>query len=119
MAQFLLINRFRAGEGPAEGTSDHDDEMRTWRRVNQALRESGDLVWSLALDAPGDAVACDKDGDGRPRRLTGRAAAPEGVFALHLVDVADAAAAEEWATRLPTADYGTVEVRAVMGPERE
>lgn len=119
MARFLLINRFRSGQGPTEGTPDHDDEMRTWGRVDQALAESGDLVWSLALDPPDDAVARDTDDDGRSRRLTGRAAAPEGVFALHLVDVADAAAAEEWATRMPTATYGTVEVRAVMGPGQE
>lgn len=118
MTQFLVINRFREGEGPTEGTPEHDDEMQAWELVNRALGESGNLVWSLALDEPDGAVAHGTDDAGEPRRLTGRAAAPEGVFALYLLDVADRAAAERWAARMPTAAYGTVEVRAVMSPER-
>lgn len=114
MARFLLINRCRAGEGPAEGTAAHDEEMREWGLFNRAVRDSGELLWSLALDDPGGAVAHGVDPDGHPARVAGRQAAAEGVFALYLVDVFDSAGAEEWARRMPTARYGTVEVRAVL-----
>ena len=113
MPRFLLINRYRDGEGPEEGTPAHDDEMRAWSLLNRSLGDSGDLVWSLALVGPEEAVAC-TSGPSGPVRAAGREAAPEGVFALYVVDVPDLAAAERWAARMPTCAYGTVEIRAVM-----
>ena len=118
MARFVLVNRFREGQGPVEGSPAHDDEMRDWRLFNKSLSDSGDLVWSLALDEVQHATACTSDEHGRPVRLSGRDATPEGLFALYLVEVPDASAAEQWAERMPTAAYGAVEVRAVMGEER-
>jgi hypothetical protein len=118
MAQYLLINRFREGQGPAAGTRAHDVEMAAWGRVNQALRASGDLVWSMALAELDRASACRTAETGELIRDTGRAAAPEGVFALYLVDVADEASAATWAAGMPTAAYGAVEIRELIGEER-
>jgi hypothetical protein len=50
------------------------------------------------------------------RRVTAgpSASTDEVLTGYYVIDVADIAAAEEWAARIPSAPYGSVEVRPIM-----
>lgn len=99
----LLIHRYRPGTGPQPGTLEHDHEMQRWEDVDRTLREQGALIGSFALN---DA-----------QRLVGPAthdAGDELLFAVHAISVADCDQAVQLAESMPTADYGSIEVRPLM-----
>lgn len=108
---YLLSARFGEDHGPDEGTREHASEMASWAALNRQLSQSGDLVWSLALADPRTATVVTAGSD------TDRDPAAGGVFALYLLDVADEAAAIDWAGQMPARAYGSVEVRAVLSHE--
>ena len=53
--------------------------------------------------------------DGERRVAAGPSATTAEVLTgYYVIDVADAAAAEDWAAQIPSAPYGAVEVRPIM-----
>ncbi|MGI6878888.1 YciI family protein [Microbacterium sp. gxy059] len=101
-ATHLLLHRYRPGDGPQEGTPEHDAEMRSWAEIDERLRGEGIIAAAFALDTA--------------RALVGPVALPgdEILFAVHAIRAADDAHAERIARSMPTADYGVVEVRPIM-----
>lgn len=105
--RYALVHRYVPGSGPQEGTPEHDAEMDRWAALERELASSGVGIGSYAF-APGVPVVA-----GAGAAAAG--AAEPVVFAVHVLDVPDADAALEWVRRMPTVEYGTVEVRPVMG----
>ena len=102
--RYALLHRYVPGTGPQEGTPEHDAEMARWAALEQELASSGVGVASYAL-AAGEPIVV---GDGGP------AGSEPVLFAVHVVNVPDADAAVDLVSRMPTVEYGTVEVRPVM-----
>ncbi|RLV55690.1 hypothetical protein D9V41_09495 [Aeromicrobium phragmitis] len=98
----VLLHRYTPGSGPAEGTAEHDAEMRQWAQVDEDLLTKGALVAGFALDGPGKQLgATQTPGD-------------DMVFAVHVIAAASDAEAEQIASRMPHVGYGSVEVRPLM-----
>lgn len=105
-ATHLLIHRYRPGTGPQPGTPQHDEEMRRWGELDARLRRDGVIVGAFALQDRGGLVTADS--------ITLWQAEGEIVFAVHAIVADDDQAAAEIARSVPTADYGTVEIRPLM-----
>ncbi|WP_293694999.1 YciI family protein [uncultured Agrococcus sp.] len=105
-ATHLLIHRYVPGAGPQPGTPEHDDEMRRWGELDARLRNEGVIAGSFALQSRGEVIT---ESAASPWREDG-----EVVFAAHAITAADDAAATAIARDMPTAEYGTVEVRPLM-----
>ena len=43
----------------------------------------------------------------------------EVLFSYHVIDVADLDAAIEWAAKMPSAEYGSVEIRPLAAAEQD
>lgn len=89
--------------------------LRVYAELTAELRDNGELVASEALASPDLTVripAVDQERDLRTDAPL--AEAKEQLAGFYLVDVADAARAEQIGARIPEARYGMVEVRPVM-----
>ncbi|ROR72519.1 YciI family protein [Bogoriella caseilytica] len=109
-ATHLLIHRYRPGTGPQPGSAEHEEEMRQWAAVDAELRSSGVLVGGYAIADRGVLVGAAVGPDGE------RAWAPgeEILFAVHAIAVESDEAAVALARNMPTAEYGSIEVRPAM-----
>jgi hypothetical protein len=107
MPQFLLLATYAPDTGPQEGTPDHAQEMRHWDRFNAAVEESGDLVWSLALEGPRARATV-------PTDIARDSGDQHVVFAQYLLEAPDIDHATTWAQRMPVVEYGAVEVHPVL-----
>ncbi|MEO0604035.1 MAG: YciI family protein [Myxococcota bacterium] len=97
-----------------ESETNDPAEMQRWFDVTAAMKESGVFVAGEALLSVSTATTV--------RARNGEVLHTDGPFAetkeqlggFYLIDVADADEALAWARRLPTVDYGSVEVRPIM-----
>ena len=118
MPQYMLLIYSPAEGGPSP--QELEAEMPRWLQYTQELQDAGVLVAGDAL-VPADAARTVRVRAGE-RRVSAGPFAPtaEVLGGYYLIDVADAAAAEEWAARVPNVAYGSIEVRPVMVfPETE
>lgn len=100
---------------PAESFAQPAD-MAAWSSYMDALREAGVMRGGERLAAPAAATTV--------RIVNGRRVVQDGPFAdskeqlggFVVIEVADMAAALEWAARCPGATDGGVEVRPVLPP---
>jgi len=114
----LLINSEEASEG-AMTPEDMGALMAAYGEFTQALQDSGALVASDRLQPTATAVTV--------RVREGDIIATDGPFAdtkeqfggFYTIDVPDMEAAKSWAARVPTAAYGSVEVRPIWEIEGE
>jgi hypothetical protein len=114
--QYLLLLTFPPGEGPQEGTPEFDDEMRRWGELNDELREAGVLRMASGLHV--DATTTVRMLDGDTVVTDGPyAETKEILFSFYVLDVDDLDAATAWAAKMPSAEYGSVEIRPMTAPE--
>ena len=112
MPQYMLL--LYAPEVEEAGERDRWAEMPLWLEVTESLREAGVLVANAPLHPVASATTV--------RVRAGEAERTDGPFAMtkeilagyYLLDCADLDEALKHAARLPTARYGSVEVRPVM-----
>jgi hypothetical protein len=112
MPQYMLL--LYAPEVEEAGERDRWAEMPLWLEVTESLREAGVLVANAPLHPVASATTV--------RVRAGEAELTDGPFAMtkeilagyYLLDCADLDEALKHAARLPTARYGSVEVRPVM-----
>jgi hypothetical protein len=118
MPQYMLLIYTPAEGGPSP--EERAAELPRWFEYTQALSDAGAMVAGEALEPP-DAARTVRVRAGARRVSAGPFAATEEVLGgYYVIDVADLAAAEDWAERIPSAPYGSVEVRPVMVfPETE
>ncbi len=117
--KYMLMLRYLDGEGPAEGTPELDAEMQQWGAVTSELAESGALVLAMGLDTEATATTLRlRDGE---RLVTDGpfAETKEMFFSYYVIDVPDLDAALEWAAKMPSATYGSVEVRPLSPHEQD
>ena len=113
--QYLILLHFPPGEGPQEGTPEFDAEMKRWGELMRELREAGVLIGASGLE----------EGVTTVRRNAGELIVTDGpyaetkeiLFSFIMVDVEDLDAALAWAAKMPSAEYGAVEVRPMDGYE--
>src|SRR4051812_45154425 len=113
MPEFLLM--LYAPEGDEAETAERWAELPEWQEVTESLRDAGLLVGNNPLQPPAMATTV--------RVREGRTELTDGPFAVtkevlggyYLLDCPDLDVALAAAARLPTARYGSIEVRPVMG----
>jgi hypothetical protein len=114
--QYLLMLTFRPGEGPEEGSPDFGAEMDRWEAVKGEMRAAGALVGGTGLHA--DAATTVRAPAGELIVTDGPyAETKEVLFSFLMIDVEDLDAAIAWAAKLPAAEYGSVDIRPMVGLE--
>jgi hypothetical protein len=99
---------------PTEGGPDNPD-FAPWAEYTQALADSGSLRGSNPLEMP-DTATTVRVRDGETVVTDGPFAETKEVLGgYYLIDVPSLDEALKWAARIPSAPYGSVEVRPVMG----
>lgn len=112
--KFLVMAHFKPGNGPTEGTAEHDREMQQWDEFNARIDKSGVLVTSLALADRDEAVTYRRSGGQVQSSQGSFADTDEFQFAQYLIDVESAEEAQTWVEQMPVIEYGSVEVRPVL-----
>ncbi|HEX2103902.1 MAG TPA: YciI family protein [Solirubrobacteraceae bacterium] len=114
--EYPITLHYRPGEGPQEGTPEFDAEMERWRELNEEMRRAGVLVALSGLRP--EAVTTVRERDGHVSITDGPyAETKEILFSFYILDVADLDAATAWAAKMPSAAYGSNEIRPTMGFE--
>jgi hypothetical protein len=114
--QYLIMLHFPPGQGPQEGTPEFDDEMRRWSELNAEMRKAGVLIAASGLHP--EAVTTVRARDGELAVTDGPyAETKEILFSFYILDVPDLDAATAWAAKMPSAEYGSNEVRPMTGFE--
>jgi hypothetical protein len=99
---------------PSEGPPPEAREMKPWFDYTQALHDAGVHVADNALELT-DAATTVRIREGETVVSDGPFAETKEVLGgYYLVDVPDLDEALRWAERIPSAPYGSVEVRPVM-----
>jgi hypothetical protein len=115
--QYLIMLHFRPGEGPQEGTPEFDAEMRQWDELNEEMKAAGVMVGVSGLHV--DAVTTVRKRGGELSVTDGPyAETKEVLFSFYIIDVPDLDAATAWVAKMPSAEYGSNEIRPMMRYER-
>jgi hypothetical protein len=112
MPQYMLLIYTPSEGGPSP--EELEAEMPRWYEYTQALQDAGVLRAGDALHAPPSASTV--------RVRDGETLVTDGPFAettevlggYYVIDVPDVDTARDWAARIPSAPYGSVEVREIM-----
>jgi hypothetical protein len=105
-----------APERDAEAEADRWAQMSIWREVTESLREAGILLSNNALHPVAVATTV-RVRDARVDLTDGPfAATKETLVGYYLLRCGDLDEALRHASRFPTAEHGSVEVRPVMDP---
>jgi hypothetical protein len=107
--EYLILLRHAEGEGPQEGTPEFDAEMRRWNELTEELQQAG--VFRAATGLRPDAVTTVRAPGGNLAVTDGPyAEAKEILFSFYILDVDDLDAATEWASKMPSTEYGSTEI---------
>jgi hypothetical protein len=118
MKYILLLNTDPA-LGVEEGTPEFDEEMAQWGAIMGELTESGALITAMGLDDDASATTLRRR-DGERIVTDGPfAETKESLFSFIVIDVEDLDAAMAWAEKMPSVDYGSVEVRPLSPHEQD
>jgi hypothetical protein len=112
MSQYMLL--LYSTDPTPEEREERWTEMPLWREVTESLRESGLLVSNGAL-RPVDTATTLRVRDGEVELTDGPFAVTKEVLAgYYVLECADLDEALKQAARLPSARYGSVEVRPIV-----
>ncbi|WP_158581401.1 YciI family protein [Actinomadura spongiicola] len=106
--KFSLLYQYDPSKtGPTEG------EIADWLAFDKDMRDAGVFVYAVGYHAPEPSLSRTVTiRDGSTNVTPGVTDHPGDVPAgLCVIDVPDIEAATEWAARVPTARYGSVEIR--------
>ena len=113
---YMLLLTYRPGEGPEEGTPEFDAEMARWGALNEEMRAAGAAVAGSGLQV--DAVTTVRAKGGDVTLTDGPfAETKEVLFSFYILDVADLDAAIEIAKKTPAVEYGSIDIRPLVGLE--
>ena len=112
MPQYMMLIYTPAEGGPSP--EEMQAEMPRWGAYTQALTDAGAIVAGDPLE-PIDTATTVRVRDGETVLSDGPfAETKENLGGYYILDVPDLDAALKWAARVPSASYGSVEVRPVM-----
>ncbi|HEV2815369.1 MAG TPA: YciI family protein [Solirubrobacteraceae bacterium] len=92
-----------------------EDRSQAWTDLTVAMRDAGVLRSGEALQPPDSATTLRVRGGERLVADGPFAETKEFLLGFYVIDVPDLDAALDWAARLPSADWGTTEVRPTLG----
>ncbi|MFD3683483.1 YciI family protein [Nocardiopsis sp. NPDC058631] len=95
-----------------------EEEVADWMTFDAQVREAGLLVDEAGFHVRDKALTVSVR-DGESTVTEGAPTSGPMLAGYYLLDVADMAAALQWAARIPTAAYGSVEVRPIVDVEFE
>jgi hypothetical protein len=103
-------------EMPMDELSDEQrgEMMAPWFEYNEALKTAGAWVGGDALTPSASATSLSTASGERVVTDGPFAETKEQLMGYYLIEVPDLDAALDWAAKVPSAAYGTVEVRAVV-----
>jgi hypothetical protein len=110
----LIYSPTTAEEYAAAAVPRSGDADGEWAKYTLAAKEAGVLVAAEQLTHTETATSVRVRGDDRLITDGPFMETKEHLLGFYLIDVPDLDAALEWATRMPAANGGTVEVRAAM-----
>ncbi len=111
--QYLLLLYSTPDAGP-QGEEEMAAEMPAWFAYTEELTQAGAMVGGEALQMP-DTATTVRLRDGERLMTDGPFAETKEILGgFYLIDVPDLDAALEWAAKVPSATYGSVEVRPIM-----
>ncbi len=88
--------------------------MARWGELNKELRAAGVVIGASGLHL--DAATTVRRRDGELAVTDGPyAETKEILFSFYIVDVEDLDAATAWARKMPSAEYGSIEIRPTTG----
>ena len=117
--KYMMMLRYAPGTGPQEGTPEFDDEMKRWMELNEELQGKGDVVIHAAGLETDEAATTVRAPGGEVVLTDGPyAETKELLFSFYIVDVPDLDAAVALAKRMPSVEYGSVEIRPLSAIEQ-
>jgi hypothetical protein len=116
--QYAILIYLDPAEAPAPDTPEGAAEHAAWMDYTQALAEAGVLRGGEALH-PTTTATTVRVREGETLSTDGPFAETKEILAgFYLIDVPDLDAAMAWAARIPSAGYGSVELRPTVVFER-
>ena len=112
--RYLLLLYSAEDAGPQPGTPEQAAEMEKWFAVTNEMQEAGVMLGGDALE-PSTTATSIQVRDGQTLTTDGPFAETKEVLGgFYMIDVPDLDAARAWAEKIPSAPYGTVEIRPIM-----
>jgi hypothetical protein len=112
--KYLVLLAGEAGSGPAPGSDEFMAMLGDFANVTQAMAGAGVLVDSGPLQEPSTATTV-RVRDGKRLLFDGPfAEIREEIGGYYVLRCADLDEAVGWAAQIPSARYGSVEVRPIM-----
>jgi hypothetical protein len=111
--QYLLLIHAAEGAGPQYGTPAFDRLLADYNEVTASMKSAGAYLGGNALQPTATATSL-RMRDGKRETMDGPfAVTKEALGGYYLIECPDLDAALDWASRIPDAQWGTVEVRPV------
>ena len=116
--QYMLLMTYRPEDNTPEGTPEFAAEMQRWNALNDELKAAGHYLGASGLELPEAATTVRKPAGGDVTVTDGPyAETKEVLFSFYLLDVPDLDAAIAIAAKAPASEYGSVEIRPLVGFE--
>jgi hypothetical protein len=113
MPKYMLMNYLPADRNPTP--DEIKEEQPRWAKYAQDINEAGIFVANHGLQGPEAATTVQVRNDETVITDGPYAETKEYFAGYWVVDVPDLDAALDWAARMPSSEYGSVEVRPVWG----
>jgi hypothetical protein len=113
MPQYMLLMYQPVDGGPPP--EEMPEQHARWARYDQEIKDAGLFVANNGLGGP-DLATTVRVREGERQITDGPfAETKEYLAGYYLIDAADLDSALDWAARIPSATYGSVEVRPLWG----
>ncbi len=112
--QYLLMIYAAESAGPKAGTAEHDKMMQRYTELGQELDAKGLMKGGNALDSVATATTV-RVRNGKAQTLDGPfAETKEQLGGFFLLDCKDLDEAIQYAGKIPSAQFGSIEIRPVV-----
>ena len=112
--QYLALIYSNEGDEPRPGTAEGDAHLNAYMKFTEEIKQNGLLLGSNALDSVSTATTV-RVRDGKTQTTDGPfAETKEQLGGYYLLDCKDLDEAIECAAKIPSARFGSVEVRPVV-----
>lgn len=112
--QYMFLIYSAEGSDPQPGTPEFDQMMQGYRAFTEEVREAGIMREGAPLE-PVDTATTVRLRDGSPSVVDGPFAETKEVLGgYYILDCENLDEATAYAAKIPTAAYGSIEVRPVM-----
>jgi len=112
--KYMLLLYSADNQGPTPGTPEQAAEMQEWFAYSEALVSAGAMIAGEPLQGI-DAATTVRVRNGETLTTDGPFAETKEILGgFYMIDVEDLDAALRWASKIPLAPYGSVEVRPLL-----